>query len=603
MFQHYFFGMISLTSLKNGWLGAMNVLQRLKDINNFLEDKKILAYGIVLLYFCLLCFTSYYHEPWHDEGQAWLIARDDSLWHLLTYTTHLEGHPPLWHLFLMPFAKVGVPFEVGLKSVNILFCTGAIWLLTVKSPLPWYWRFFLPFTYFFFYQFGVINRTYSLLMFAMMLAAYYYPQKLQKPFCLAGSLILLSGSQAYGMMIACGIACAWFLDIVNELRTKGCKITISRLWQEPACKALLLLFVVASFWALTMVPFHNTAFTNLQNTHRGSFLQNLFFCFFVMPAQLFCEIDIKDTIYDQSFSFFLTTINKYLDMARTYGYYAYLIIVETLLKYLYGPMVQLILGYISFALGLGWLFVLPEIFFFILASLVFLRTHHIGILACFYVFMLWQIYAKPECLIKELKEKFRGKFTSQNEYGIIQTLIYGVLAGIFLINLQWIAKDISVEVTTPYDVSRNVATYIKTNKMENLRFWVIWSYLADNKKISMGAYDINAYFTKPFIENLNGGFTKYGFLEYRVWEKEKFENNLRKMGPPDLILDDVPVEKIFNQYITYVPIQRFDFYRPVKQHVDASRCILYLRQDLLPFYPQVHVLKHAELDRHLQYFN
>src|SRR5574344_2267888 len=196
----------------------MKCIEKVQKINAFLEHNKLLPVIIWILYVFLLCFISYYHEPWHDEGQAWLIARDDSLWHLITYTTHLEGHPPIWHLILMPFAKLGVPFELGIKAVNISFCASAMWLLIIKSPLAWYWRFFLPFSYFFFYQFGVINRTYSLLMFAMMLAAYFYPQKNNNPLQLVGALILLSGSQAYGMMIACGVACAWFVDIVCDTK-------------------------------------------------------------------------------------------------------------------------------------------------------------------------------------------------------------------------------------------------------------------------------------------------------------------------------------------------------------------------------------------------
>src|SRR5574344_2971456 len=113
------------------------MLEKWGKINTFLENNKKIAWLIWLFYVIFLCIVSYYHEPWHDEGQAWLIARDDSLWHLLTYTTHLEGHPPLWFMCLMPFAKMGMPFELGLKAVNIFFCSAAMYLLIKKSPLSW----------------------------------------------------------------------------------------------------------------------------------------------------------------------------------------------------------------------------------------------------------------------------------------------------------------------------------------------------------------------------------------------------------------------------------------------------------------------------------
>lgn len=579
----------------------MNITKKLSQINNFFNTSKVLPLCIWLLYVIFLCVVSYYHEPWHDEGQAWLIARDDSLWHLITYTTHLEGHPPLWHLCLMPFAKLGVPFELGLKSVNIFFCAAAMWLLIVKSPLAWYWRFCLPFSYFVFYQFGIVNRTYSLLMFAIMLAAYYYPRKTEKPWPLACALILLSGAQAYGMMVACGIALAWFIAICKSAKDKCGKLQLSNLWQQQQCQALLLLLVVAAFFAYTMIPLRETSFTNIASTKRGVFWQNLFFCVFVMPGQLFCEMDFKDTVFDESFTFFWMNLHKYWDLNKAYGIYAYILVVQSLIKYFYGLMVQLVLGYVSFFMGLGWLFVLPEICFFSLASLVFLRTHHIGILACFYIFILWQIYAEPSAKLQLLQEHFQKMFTTIREYQVIRIFIYCIFAGILAINIKWSVKDSLVDIKTPYDMSRGVADFIRINKMQDLRFWVSWEYSDDGKYVTMGAFDINAYFKKPFIENLNGGLNHYGFLEYRVWDKDVFDNNLKRMGPPDIYIGNMPTNMIFKKLPEYVPIQKFEWYRLVKENVEAGQSFMYMRKDLLPWYPQLHELTKEEIEAPLKY--
>lgn len=579
----------------------MNIREKIYQFILFLATNQVLRLGIWLLYVFLLCFVSYYHEPWHDEGQAWLIARDDSFWHLITYTTHLEGHPPLWHLCLMPFAKLGIAFEIGLKSVNIFFCALAMWFLIIKSPLAWYWRFFLPFTYFFFYQYGVINRTYSLLMFAMMLAAYYYPSRRKRPLSLALALVLLSGSQAYGMMIACGIALAWFLDVCCSLKQDGNRLSLVNLWQARECKALLFLFIMAILWTLSMIPFANTAFANLETAKRGNFWQNMFYCVFVMPAQLFCETDVKDSMYDGSFTFFLVNLHKYLEMAQSYGAYAYVIVTENILKYLYAPVLQLSLGYVSYHLGLGLLFLLPEICFFVLASLVYINPHHVGILACFYVFMLWQIYVQPSKQQEELSGWLRKKFTTLGEYRLVQLLIYGIFVGMLAINLGWSYKDARVDIKVPYDTGRNIASFIKLNNMQNLRFWIPWRYAKNDNKIYMGSYNINPYFKNPFIENLNGGFTKYGFLEYKIWDKDAFENNLKILSQPDIYLDEVPLVKIFDKPRAYVPVHRFEYYQVRKSQVKSGTIVLYLRQDLLADYPQLHELTKDELNAPLKY--
>ena len=61
---------------------------------------------ILILYASAVLVIMYFHEPWFDEAQAWLIAQDASLVELLTSITHYEGHPPIWFLALMPFAKL-----------------------------------------------------------------------------------------------------------------------------------------------------------------------------------------------------------------------------------------------------------------------------------------------------------------------------------------------------------------------------------------------------------------------------------------------------------------------------------------------------------------
>jgi len=47
----------------------------------------------------------YFHEPWFDEVQAWMIARCATIKELLTVIPHYEGHPPLWHMILMPIVE------------------------------------------------------------------------------------------------------------------------------------------------------------------------------------------------------------------------------------------------------------------------------------------------------------------------------------------------------------------------------------------------------------------------------------------------------------------------------------------------------------------
>lgn len=84
---------------------------------------------VFIAYVTVTVTVSCFHEPWFDEAQAWLIARDCSWKELLTVRTHYEGHPPLWWMLLAIPAKLGMPYEIGLKSLNLMCAALMIWLL------------------------------------------------------------------------------------------------------------------------------------------------------------------------------------------------------------------------------------------------------------------------------------------------------------------------------------------------------------------------------------------------------------------------------------------------------------------------------------------
>ena len=88
------------------------------------------VYAVLLLVIC--CF----HEPWYDEAEAWQMARGAGISDLLFYIPHYEGHPALWYLILAIPAKLGVPYEWGLKAVSYAAALVYGWLLLFRSPFP-----------------------------------------------------------------------------------------------------------------------------------------------------------------------------------------------------------------------------------------------------------------------------------------------------------------------------------------------------------------------------------------------------------------------------------------------------------------------------------
>lgn len=128
--------------------------------------------------FALLCgvlLVGYFvHEPWRDETQAWLMARDMSFSELWR-NAGMEGHPIGWHLLIKPLAMLGLPFE-SIRFLNIILVLLAAAVVLMKAPFSLWQRaaivFGIPFLYF-----GVWARSYSLLLLLSVLLASLYSKR------------------------------------------------------------------------------------------------------------------------------------------------------------------------------------------------------------------------------------------------------------------------------------------------------------------------------------------------------------------------------------------------------------------------------------------
>ncbi len=167
-----------------------------------------LAECLVLLMFTAIAAVAvWFHEPWADEAQAWLIARDLGIRGIL-HQMGYEGSPPLWHLLLWVLIRLHLPYAaLGAVSLTLVAAGMYIWLRW--SPLPAPVRLLVPFAFYYQYQYAVVARSYALSTFLAFAAVALWRAKPVRiiPFGLV--LALLAQTNLYGFMIAGGIACAF----------------------------------------------------------------------------------------------------------------------------------------------------------------------------------------------------------------------------------------------------------------------------------------------------------------------------------------------------------------------------------------------------------
>jgi hypothetical protein len=61
---------------------------------------------VTVIFFVVVALGMAHHEPWRDELQAWMIARDSGSLPELFQNIRYEGHPAGWHLLLFVLSRV-----------------------------------------------------------------------------------------------------------------------------------------------------------------------------------------------------------------------------------------------------------------------------------------------------------------------------------------------------------------------------------------------------------------------------------------------------------------------------------------------------------------
>lgn len=156
---------------------------------NYIKKNK-LSIIIALIYAAITLTIVIFHENWRDEAQSWLIARDLSIIDIFKQMKY-EGHPVLWYLILLPFAKLGLPYiTVNIISWSIM-CTTA-YILLKNAPFDKYIKIIILFTTPFLYWYPVIARSYCLIALAIVLIASTYKKRKEEPIKYVLSIMLLS---------------------------------------------------------------------------------------------------------------------------------------------------------------------------------------------------------------------------------------------------------------------------------------------------------------------------------------------------------------------------------------------------------------------------
>lgn len=295
---------------------------------------------LIILFVTLSIFVGMHHEPWADEAQSWLIARDSSIIQLFTNVLNTEGHPVLWYLILKFFIFIKLPYD-KLYLISILFSTLGVSLFIFKSKFNKLIKILFTFSFFIFYQYNIVTRSYCLILFLISLLAIIWEYRHDKLILFILIMSLLMNTSVYCFLFCGSIFFIWILEwYKNKYENKKNHII-----------AFIILFCLFLVEVLYLIP---NKYITANPISKG---------------------------YSIGYSFFLPLFkieNDYLEFASLLlGFFVSIFIIYLVYKALIGNKKILFYIFIIFAPIISFLF------------FKYFNAWHLGIVFIIYIFCLW----------------------------------------------------------------------------------------------------------------------------------------------------------------------------------------------------------------------
>jgi len=529
----------------------------------------------LIIYLLGVCTVSFFHEPWFDEAQAWAIARSGTIKEILFDIPHYEGHPPLWHLILVPFAKLGAPYELSLAAVNIFFMTLAVAVLLFKSPFPKLIRCLLPFNFFLFYQYGVVSRPYCILVLAIFLAAVCYKNRNEHPVKYLLCLALMCAVHSYGLIIAGCLCIVWLIEIFTEYKKSG---KIAGILKDRRCWLMFCLLIFAMLVMAAIVPDENVYLGGKMSSETEKKFD--FSCINI----LFCFVIFSDSI--------ITSFFNYAGVPSEIASQIPVIVVSILLVALFVTITYRNKKLLTFLLPYGVLS--------IFGSFVYISPHHIGVITAFVIFVLWIIVVESgKVLLPEYMNKISAKIGKK-----LKVILKAIAFLPLLIPIAWSCTSSYFDIRYPYWFDE-AADFIKEYHLDDYKIMGYWQQVL-NGEIDDDAFwnvdeadymwhdypnlqgisvALNPYFDKNIFCYFNIDKHDKTFQYYRANTQKEAEEEFskwREQGEPDVVIERCEITKAYPDIDVdnYVAVKRIYFYKPYKFETYDQYITIYVTKDL-----------------------
>ena len=475
--------------------------------------------AVIVIYAVFHVFLCLFHEGCFDEVHAWNIAKDGTLFEIIFQIPNCEGHPSLWHLILVPFAKLGMSYKLAMLVVTSLFSIADVTVFELKAPFPKTIKYLLPFSYFFFYQYGVIARPYCMMLLAFLLVALSYKKRDDKPITYTLSLLFLCATSAFGVAIAGGMALVWLIKII--------KPSILIVLRDKRLYCLLVLLIYALFLLFRILPLNPYGGMNYVGVRQNGVLVRSIYLFVGLFSDLFFTNSYThDFLADFVFDSF-----------------------EFITACLIGAVILGALIYLGIKIKNIAEFIVPYLVLSAFSVLVYFGVHNSGILFLFLICYLWISWDDIDALLHVSQSQNKAQKPKFN---------IAVVGVVFLVlPVFWSVSASITDIKYTYSFGEKEAKFLKENGLDDKSICFEWKTVRDESKAgTLEYYDMKhiinmdrlyAYLDTPNFINWPFRYSLYTYFHNTTTDVENagIIENLKANPKPDVLIGE-PDLKLLN---------------------------------------------------------
>ena len=385
------------------------------------------------------------HEMWRDEHQAWLVARDANSLSQLLDNMNYEGNPALWHFFLYWITRV-THDPIYMQAFHLLAATSFIFIFNRYAPLSNLHKILFSFGYFPLYEYAVISRSYALGILLVFGVCALYKNRTTKYILIGVLLALLANVTIYAVVIACCIAGILVLDYF--------------FYQQKNRKAMMQLAVGLVIFILGVAFSLYQIWPDKDNSFPAPYANSLFDFprWWQVSSKLFTTYayipQIQEHFWNSNIYFKdtgTTATGNFSDWLSVHPDYLLLWVILPIITFFTGiliflrkPMVLLL--YIGMTIGL----------FSVYYYTALMHSRYCGYLLIGLVVCYWLSEYYPE-------KKYYSILS-----GLGKKISRSFLTVVLALNVIGAIVAYSVEIQYKFSPSKEVANYIKENKLDSL---------------------------------------------------------------------------------------------------------------------------------------